>query len=77
MVGVSALLIRNDCPILATKVNQVNSTLENLCHMNNIPFLKNANINTSHLNSRGLHLNRLGSISLQNNFKEFINNLEN
>ncbi|CAB4024048.1 Furin [Paramuricea clavata] len=77
MVGVSALLIRNDCPILATKVNQVNSTLENLCHMNNIPFLKNANINTSHLNSRGLHLNKLGSISLQNNFKEFINNLEN
>ncbi len=77
MVGVSALLTRNDCPILTTKVKQVNSTLENLCHMNNIPFLKNANINTSHLNSRGHHLNKLGSISLQNNFIEFINNLEN
>ena len=39
VVGVSPLSIRNDCPKLATKAKQVNSTLENHCDMNNIPFL--------------------------------------
>ena len=78
-VGVSALLDRNDCPKLATKFKQVNLILDNYCHMNKIPFLRNRNINISHLNSRGLHLNKqgVGSLSLQNNFCEFINNLSN
>ena len=48
MVGVSALLTRNDNPILATKVKQVNLILDNYCQMNKLPFLRNANINTSH-----------------------------
>ena len=76
MVGVSALLDRNDCPKLATKVKQVNLILDNYCQVNKIPFLRNANINTSHLNRRGLHLNKLGSLSLQNNVIEFTNNLD-
>lgn len=76
-VGVSALLVRSDSPNLATKVKQVNFILDNYCHMNKIPFLRNANINNSHLNNRGLHLNKLGSLRLQNNFIEFINNLDN
>ena len=63
MVGVSALLDRNDCPKLATKVKQVNLILDNYCQVNKIPFLRNANINTSHLNRRGLHSNKLGSLS--------------
>ena len=76
-VGVSALLDRNDCSKLATKVKQVNLILDNYCHMNKIPFLRNRSINISHLNSRGLHLNKQSSLSLQNNFCEFINNLSN
>ena len=76
MVIVSALLDRNDCPKLATKVKQVNIILDNYCQVNKIPFLRNANINTSHLNRRGLNLNKLGSLSLQNNVIEFTNNLD-
>ena len=76
-VGVSALLDRNDCPKLATKVKQVNLILDDYCHMNKIPFLRNRNTNISHLNSRGLHLNKQSSLFLQNNFCEFINNLSN
>ena len=64
MVGVSALLDRNDSPKLATKVKQVNLILDNYCQVNKIPFLRNANINTSHLNI------------LQNNVIEFTNNLD-
>ena len=54
--GVSALLTRNDNPVLATKVKQVNLILDNYCQMNKLPFLRNANINTSPLNNKGLHL---------------------
>ena len=75
-VGISALLERKDCPKLATKVKQVNLILDNYCQLNKIPFLKNANININHLNSRGLHLSKLGTQSLQNNFIEFANNLD-
>jgi lysophospholipase L1-like esterase len=73
-VGVSALLTRNDNANLATKVKQVNFILDNYCRMNKIPFLRNANVNNSHLNNKGLHLNKQGSESLQNNFIEFTNN---
>jgi hypothetical protein len=76
MVGISALLDRNDCPKLATKVKQVNFILDNYCQVNKITFLRNANINTSQLNRRGLHLNKLRSLSLQNNVIEFTNNLD-
>ena len=74
MVGVSALLTRNDNPVLAIKVKQVNLILDNYCRMNNLPFLRNANINTSHLNNKGLHLIKQGSSLLQNNFIKFAEN---
>ena len=74
MVGVSALLTRNDNPVLATKVKQVNLILDNYCQTNKLPFLRNANINTSHLNNKGLHLIKQGSLLLQNNFIEFTEN---
>ena len=74
MVGVSALLTRNDKPVLATKVKQVNLILDNYCQMHKLPFLRNANINTSHLNNKGLHLIKQGSLLLQNNFIEFTEN---
>ena len=61
------MLNRNDCPKLAIIVKQVNLILDNHCQLNKIPFLRNANINISHLNSRGLHLSKLGSQSLQKN----------
>ena len=70
-VGISGLLVRNDNTDLASKVNLVNKILFDYCNLNQIPFLGNTNINTSHLNSRGLHLNKRGSTTLQNNLRQF------
>ena len=75
MVGVSALLKRNDNPVLATKVKQVNLILHNYCQINNLPLLRDANINSSHLNNKGLHLIKQGSLLLPSNFIEFTENV--
>ena len=74
-VGISALLVRNDNHELAVKVNLVNNILRGYSINANISYLGNANIDSSHLNSRGLHLNSIGSSILQDNFREFANNL--
>lgn len=76
-VGISALLVRNDNHELAVKVNLVNDILRDYSINANISYLANANINSSHLNSRGLHLNSIGSSILQDNFREFANNILN
>ena len=57
-VGISAILVRNDNNDLAAKAIQTNSILKSYCSRNRIPFLSNSNMNASHLNMRGLHLNR-------------------
>ena len=74
-VGVSALLVRADNRILNTKVVKVNDILKSYCIGNEIPFMGNANINISHLNSKGLHLNKLGNMTLQRNMREFVCNI--
>jgi thiamine monophosphate synthase len=71
-VGISSLLVRNDTNLVA-KVNEVNDILRGLCNQSKIPFLDNSNITFAHLNLRGLHLNKVGSVTLQSNFKDFAN----
>ncbi len=46
--------------------------LKSNCLSNNLVFLDNSNINCSHLNYRGLHLNRDGSALLQNNISNIL-----
>ena len=72
-VGVSELIIRTDSDALARKARQVNSILRDYCEHNKIVFMKNSNITTEHLNHKGLHLNRQGSVALQENFRKFVN----
>ena len=76
-VGISTLLIRNDDNNISVKVNQVNSILKDICNQRKIPLLVNTNITSTHLNSKGLHLNRQGSATLQRNFKDFANDFFN
>lgn len=75
LVGVSALLIRNDNDELAVKVCQVNDILRDYCSCNNIHFLSNSNIIQTHLNNSGLHLNKQGSLVLQKNLLDFSNSI--
>ena len=65
-VVMSSLVVRTDGPELAKNVKQTNIVLKSNCISNNLTFLDNSNINRSHLNYRGLHLNR-EIFLLQNN----------
>ena len=64
-IVISSLVVRNDGPELAKKVKQTNILLKSNCITNDIALLDNNNINCTHLNYRGLHLNRDGSALLQ------------
>ena len=64
--------MRNDGPELAKKVKQTNILLKSNCITNDIALLDNNNINCTHLNYRGLHLNRDGSALLQNNIANIL-----
>ena len=74
-VGVSGLIVRTDNDVLARKARQVNSILRDYCEHNKIAFINNSNITAEHLNHKGLHLNRQGSVALQENFRKFVNTI--
>lgn len=71
-VIISSLVTRCDREELTTKVNETNNILKSSCLKKKLAFLDNSNISRSHLNSRGLHLNREGSSLLQANFSYFL-----
>ena len=71
-VVISSLVVRNDGPELAKKVQQTNILLKSNCISHDLGFLDNSNIDRSHLNYRGLHLNRDGSALLQNNIANIL-----
>ena len=75
VVGVSSLIMRKDSQALSAKGRQVNSILKESCNRHKVHFLDNSNINVSHLNSLGLHLNRRGSMTLQENLANFANKI--
>ena len=72
-VVISSLVIRCDGEDVAEKINQANSILKSNCVKSNLASLDNSYINRSHLNSRGLHLNRNGTSVLQANILNFLN----
>lgn len=69
---ISSLVTRSDNQDLARKVNDTNNIIKSNCCKKNWVFLDNSNINRSHLNYRGLHLNHEGSALLQDNFKNIL-----
>ena len=71
-IVISSLIVRIGGPELAKKVKQTNIVLKSNCISNHLTFLDNSNINRSHLNYRGLHLNREGSVLLQNNITNIL-----
>jgi hypothetical protein len=71
-VIISSLVIRSDREELARKVNETNNILKSSCLEKKLGFLDNGNISRSHLNIRGLHLNREGNALLQANILHFL-----
>ena len=56
------------------KVKQYNELLVDLCSTNKWDLIDNNNINHSHLNNYGLHLNRKGTGALAKNIKHYLIN---
>ena len=71
----SGIINRSDDQGLHRKVPKVNKALRSFCNSNGWKFLSNENIDTSCLNSGGLHLNRRGVYKLAGNFREVINGI--
>ena len=71
-IVVSGIVPRRDN--LSEKAEQVNDYLKIKTSTLDIPFIRHTNINTdTHLKPKGLHLNNKGTITLSENFLEFIN----
>ena len=71
-VIISSLITRSN-DNLNTKITTTNNLLANLCSKNNWLFINHTNINKSHLNASGLHLNTRGTSTLARNLIDCIN----
>ena len=67
-ITISGLITRDDEEILASKVNEVNAMLEQLCLEKNWAFIEHCNITSQYLNKSKLHLNKQGTSLLACNF---------
>ena len=70
----SSIINRSDDAFLEEKVKQYNELLVDLCSTNKWDLIDNNNINHSHLNNYGLHLNRKGTGALAKNIKHYLIN---
>ena len=73
-IVVSGIISRSDDVSASSKVRETNELVKTMCNQYDWNFIPNTNIKSKHLNARGLHLNRSGSLLLQNNFKLAIKN---
>jgi lysophospholipase L1-like esterase len=72
-VVISELIIRTDSPNLKDRVDEVNKQLFTYCNQNNWNYIGHKNIGVNHLNTYGLHLNRLGTATLARNILLYLN----
>jgi outer membrane murein-binding lipoprotein Lpp len=75
-LSISEIITRSDREDNDQKVQQVNTLVESTCYLQSWEFVKHSNINKSHLNQGGLHLNRRGTAVLAQNFKHCIRTSE-
>ena len=73
---ISELITRSDGEDYDKKVQYINKLLETTCRNQSWQFIKHSNINKSHLNQGGLHLNRRGTAVLAQNIKHCIQTSE-
>ena len=74
-VSISEIITRTDDPNLAAKIKRVNADIQKVCKQNNWRLISNENINRSHLNSYGVHLNRQGTANLAKNIIGYLKQL--
>ena len=74
---ISQIVNRTDKAGMTKKITEVNELLEHYCKLNKWALIKHSNIESNHLNSYGLHLNRSGTAILAKNITSFLNNKSN
>ena len=75
-IVLSSIILRTDNPKLAAKAAEANKFINSLCSKNKWKFINHSSINSSCLNSRGLHLNRKGTSYVAKNLSQFITSKE-
>ena len=71
-IVISSIILRTDNPQLAAKATEANKLIYSLCSKNKWKFINHSSINSTCLNSRGLHLNRKGTSYIAKNLSQFI-----
>ena len=71
---VSGLICR---PQYQKMINEINALLQTNAGLHNYEYITNSNIETCHLWSDKVHLNKEGTSLLANNFLNSINNISN
>ena len=74
---ISQIVNRTDKAGMTKKITEVNELLEHYCKLNKWALIKHSNIESNHLNSYGLHLNRSGTAMLAKDITSFLNNKPN
>ena len=69
---VSGIVFRSDKYDLNAKGRNVNNLLIDKCAAASLCYIDNSNLNETHLNGSGLHLNFKGTKHLANNFLDCI-----
>ena len=72
-ICMSSITIRADKKGLDSTITKINNDLMKFCKNNDIAFIDNSNVNSSHLSRKKLHLNQKGLSVLANNFITYLN----
>ena len=68
---ISGIIKRTDNSNLTSKVSELNATLRQVCTTNNWSYISHENIDRTHLNTSGVHLNKQGTAIMAQNIKHF------
>lgn len=71
-IVISSILPRSDDPKLSSKATEANKLIKAVCSKNTWAFIDHKTVNSSCLNSRGLHLNRKGTSVVAKNISNYI-----
>ena len=72
-IVVSDVILRTDNSSYKAKIGETNNLLQIYFDEHNIELMKHGNLQIKHLNSYGIHLNRVGTAILAKNVVEYFN----
>ena len=68
---ISGIRKRTDNSNVTSKVSELNATLRQVCTTNNLGYISHKNVDRTHLNTSGVHLNKQGTATMAQTIKHF------